>query len=367
MNNKNSRLKKLILGSTMLTAFSGFTAEINAVAKALSAAGPTVIEKDTDSVANGYYTYKPGAGGKLKLSQIGDLGAVYSKSKTRGDSVLVLGTDGSSTAMAIEADIFLSAGNYLIVERESGYTGLMKVKLSISGVGNDDFTPNDTHGLLATADGGVTEVDGRNGQVEFYGSLDPAKTHTFKFVNSKDAGTTKKDAALYGDLTNIAAAKLAKLTVESSGLGAHRYHTHGVDLSIEGITVDKGTGPVVYAKNHASDTALKVNKFNVHESSGVMIKNDMANSTLALEVKTTNKTDAASFTTLTLASHSGTLAGDNTDVDKARFILRGEAEVTAATPAKAPIITVKMEDRKYAHIDAYDAGGAVVVAKSGVL
>lgn len=362
--NKMSKLKNLLLGTSVLTAALGFTGQAWA---AIDVSAGTVTELNTVPVAavTGATQYYKNMGNKLlTVGQAIQLGGFWSGV----DGVVAnveFGTNAVNADMAHHLSLYLSGKRDAVVSRVAGYTGKGLLTICVSGTSPGDFNPGVNPSLVATVGGATTTIKNGGFAMDIVGALRGGGTaadtkHTLKFVNEDATGGIIDLHTMTG---------LEGLTVAASGTGAHKFVMPALGGAIGGITTD-GTGPVVFAIDAGGGVNLTPTAFKVSPDSGVMIQNTNVGNSAALVVSAGTATDYARIT-MTAGAHDanngpvGVLSGDNTntDVTKAHFKVEGTATLTGG--GTIPEISVELAPQAYNLVSDAAAAGTFTKLESG--
>ena len=341
-NNKISKLKNLLLGTTVLTAALGFGAQawgvrVEVTADALAAAGDDVIVKATADVTithNG-----AGAAANLFVGSISSDKRVVAKQVTGNANAFKLLLSGSK-------HIYLSG-------EEAGVGNTPRYELQGLDATNALAFPRAAGNIyegIENTNGAVAHIFG--GKFILIGNLLNTNAslvaNSIRSDNSILETTDPKDIEVdLNAMTNLfSVANKTGLTMSLSGAGAHKYTLpSGANLSIAALEVAENTGAVELVIAGAHDFTPQ--KFDVHSTAGVM-----PSGTMTLKVAAAGDAVTVGSVTISMASRAGLLSGNNTDIKTAFFKVEGTAEITgvAATGAggKIPEVSVELAPQVYA-------------------
>jgi hypothetical protein len=374
-NNKISKLKNLLLGTTVLTAALGFGAQAWGVTVDVPVGAGNIHEvAAVDVAATDAHFYKLTGQSKLTLTQANVVGGVWSVGTNVGNVTVGTAADVNQSGIL---PVFLSDATSTKVSRlgaydatlANRYTGDLRVLLLLDSASDatNGFIPHAPGNLLASADGGSTIIDNGGYKAIITGDLlahrgaGHALKHTLK-INNDD-----KTRYSETDLSTMATpgANMAGLSIVASGSGSHLYTFADADTTIAGITAAKDTGAIVLAANASAGRTLTMSSFNVDSTSGVMVKNTNAGNGNSLAVVTTVSVGNSATVTMTAGQNNanngpkGLLSGNNTDAANAYFKVEGTAVVTGV--GTMPEISIELAPQAYAHI-----GSAATAGRYGV-
>jgi hypothetical protein len=351
-NNKISKLKNLLLGTTVLTAALGFGAQAWGArevktADYVAAANNNIVVNATDNVT----ISQDGANANVTLfvGSVADGKRVVAKQITGNANALTILLSGGKSIYILGDDVGVNAPAYALVGLNA-----TNVPATYNNGGGQVYEG------LAVTDGAVANIFG--GRYTFSGDLLSTKVSLVaKSIATADGitetTTAKNIAADLSGATNLGGVN-GGLTLSLSGAGSHLYTFADADTVITGITAAKDTGAIVLAADAGAARTLTMSSFNVDSTSGVMVKNTNGGNTNALVVVTGSAGNTATVTMTADQNDAangpkGLLSGNNTDAANASFKVEGTAVVTGG--GTIPEISIELAPQAYAHIGSVGA------------